>query len=497
MITRRETLTTAAALALATGPGCLGARAAMPTPRPPQPYADRTRSIAAGPNIIAADRMNRSQLMTALATVVPALQEFSDKPLTTLIKEKMATVDLGHLRYPPTAVEELIGDIGSLADQMLNQRRELMDLERLAYQTAADITNNNTQLGAERDLVSLSPKDSLTAQQTGYDNATKAVASGSDALANAFSAQAAGLRESVKAQIAQIDPATTAQQTKLTARKTYWDNLATITTDDDSDLSFSKRRARLVGVILDCIEELYQKAFSLQVGITQLLVRDPSSNNDPDFKRVKDQFADYNSPDVVERLVLWARAAGRFIERRAFERIITTAVIPLFQTGIWGNKLLPDTTDWDKDAPFDSAFTITENKHLPADGDPRIVGIGVQLGQQSMHGNDPAQMRIDETVRSAVTLQLPKTSINVTAPFNSEVVFTWNCQPLFTLDTVGIFDVDTEVFSHPVFRNLSPFGDWRIKLPQYVVSKARDDYKRSDYAKDAKLILRLSTALSA
>jgi hypothetical protein len=414
----------------------------------------------------------------------------------------MSNVDLSHLHYPPTAVEELTGDIGSLVDQMLGLRRELIELERIAYQTAADIDNNTKQLAADRALLGLTPQTALEAQRDGNDSAYLKASTAPDALAKAFAEQASGLRESAKAQIGQIQPTINAQSDKVGARDAYWNGLRLITTDDSSDLAFSKRRERLLSVFLDCIEELYQKAFSLQVGITKILANN-SAPNDPDFRRVRDQFPNYKSPDVIEKMVLWARAAGRFVERRSFERITTTAVIPLLQLGMWGNALINDASDWEKDAAFDANFTIERDKHLPSNGDPRIVGIGIQIGQNQMSDSSGSQLKINETVRSSVELTLPKTTTDITAPFDENLTFSWTCQPSFTMYSIGVFDVDAPALSHPSYRNLSPFGEWRIKLPRFVVSKGRPSsqqpgsaYLRKDYANDIKIILRLSTLIS-
>src|SRR5271155_2431930 len=290
MITRRETLTGAAALAIA-GSSPLPAQNLLPYV---PPTAGATQRVAVTSANVPPDSLpliqTRSQLLTSLAIVMPVLKDFADKPLVQLIKERMLTVDLGHLHYPPTAVEELVGDVSGLTDQLLSLRRELIGLETLAYQTAADITNNKQQNASDSALISLSSEASLAAQRDGYDNAVLKVGASADALAQAFAAQAAGLGGSTKAQIAQISPAIKAQNDKVNARNTYWDNLRTITTNSDSDLAYSQRRDRLVQIFLDCMEELYQKVFSLQVGITQILVKDNASELDPDFKKVNEQF---------------------------------------------------------------------------------------------------------------------------------------------------------------------------------------------------------------
>jgi len=276
-----------------------------------------------------------------------------------------------------------------------------------------------------------------------------------------------------------------------------------------SSSNFAERYLRMVAMLTEDLSDAYCKLFSASKGVQQVLnlsavtvamgspinVDIPLFNTNVQVSAWVDQIVpspggSQRKPDILDALVLWARAVMRELDTSGQYESEFTVAIPLCQP--WGKNNPPILSSTDISAAFVGAsatgklkFTLPNNS-LPVAAVPsniRVIGIGLTVEYspddaspvQYTPGFPAASSAQPAVVEKFETLKMARLNATVATPLQTLQGGGTYSRPQVFLPNVRIQggnggDLEPVLSYDPACRGLNPFGSWTISMDKNAIA---------------------------
>ncbi|MCK1586918.1 hypothetical protein [Bradyrhizobium sp. 169] len=347
--------------------------------------------------------------------------------------------------------------LSELLDRCLSIRKDIRDLEILAYRAEVDynLFKVTSDLDEKMDYLRLQV-DPKTAERTGFQDAVSAF-SDKATLEKGLSAAASGRAGSLDRDLADTNELKQLIADRWKAVRGYQEDYHARHTDDGNAHNFGQRACRLAKVFAVLIDEAFARAAALAKGIKIIYGFDVPDL--PTNTMLKD----------LDSFAMWSFRTIRSLARAAEQETDTEVIIPLVQPWFNGPPLVDPAAFNQEIAKAGGGEVATLPPFdIPDTGlfapNARLKGIGLSFGAKF---NPTAESGIDHDQTSdsfkrlMVTLTPPPQPGEETRP-----------API-VLGNVGLLDASQlAAVQGSSVQNLSPFGrSWTVTIHPFVVWK--------------------------
>jgi hypothetical protein len=422
----------------------------------------------------------------AISQRFPILIEL-EQSAESIIRSAFSSVDVTP-PWTPNDVYRLAEDVSERMSEILSLRQQLIDLEMQAFESTSFILVEEVRLQSEKDAFLRNVVETLLQKAIDSAGAEEAGYGAADPLAAGFRSQAAGRLESaLLARADWVNHGKKEADALLAAQIQRLDRMKAALLDPLSPMNFKARHAKLANVLRDAGAECLAKAACLKAGLKQHFFGFESTS----------EFPSISDDDLIEKLTIWIRSVGRYLESLFSNRYTVRFGISLTRPQSFGNPPLTRYTAGNIGGL--RGFQL-EEAHFNGLQDPLIRGIAVQYVSNSW------RTFVDEGYRRAIRintiLSIPEQQWAQPNPLAMGSI-SWRTGGNFRFDGTKVFDgEEPDIVFHPRFQNISPVGSWAIQiLPNAIASFAFPpgadptpdfDPKLDAWVSDIRLLLDLS-----
>jgi hypothetical protein len=383
----------------------------------------------------------------------PWLDAFTDSAVAQAIN--LIKPNLGN-PYEPLLLETMLKEASEALDRCLALRREAYELEIAAVKAAADYQLFLLLTGFDKELETnaLGIKR-LHAEQDGYQKSSSLYTE------KGFPEHDQTLSSSAQADLDAAEDRQTMLNGRWEVREKYEADYNSRHTAPGNAHNFKERMERTIALLADDLQEAYEKLLAVHTGGLTIYNKDFE-----DYVLKYHPFPKLDGEGALDDLVMWARAAIRFLDIEKQQEVSYDLVIPLTQ------KLQPsqdpilsyaalrksiDSPDPQKIISFELGDVFGNQERV------RLRGVGLAFG------SDPAGDAYGSTeflgyYRLRTIIHTPKQP-KVTEPGS------YYERPPVVLGNVSLHShaVPVAMSSGPECRNLDPRGKWTIALNRLAV----------------------------
>lgn len=417
-----------------------------------------------------------SQVKAALAQQYSVLEPFQ-QTVEEIIRSAFSAVDLTP-PWPPNNVFVLAEDVADRVNEILDLRQQLIDLEQKAFETASMVTLEGKRLSVEKAIAGRDIPAKILQQAKDAAAREKSNHTGTNA---GFKDQAEGRERIANTALIDWNSSGKSEINSLIAeRENVLSQVRATQLDPDSVMNFKKRHERLAGVLRDCAVEGFGKAACLKVGLEKHF----NWTSSAPFPKLIDD-------GIVEKLMIWTRSVGRYLESLGTDRYFIRFLIPMAKQPIYGPQLLADGFA-STNIALERTFVLND-QHFTGLDSPLLRGVGLVWAPP---GSDTyttqAQRR---AVRVAAKLAVPRQSWTAENPLATGQIG-WATGGTFRFDGMKMLDSEGEErLTHCRLMNISPVGSWTIQLLPNLTPSFSDGFDQANiraYVADLRLQLDLS-----
>jgi hypothetical protein len=371
-------------------------------------------------------------------------------------------------QYEPLLLDHNLDSLVKALERCFAYRKDIRELEVLAVKSELEYEQFKALLPVERRLDEIRHDSSLKSIERAFQQGAAQAFGEGTPLQAGFRALSDGKAGELGEDVTLTDEARSLALARWAILDKYQELYHVRHKEDGNAHNFGQRAERLLGLFEEDVAETLDRASAVRDGLR--IVYGYDAGPPPETLTMA-------SLDVF---ISWVRQAARRLDHLREGDVTFDIVVPLVQRwGMGGQQILSSEVFADalaeaRDANGPIRLQFSIGMALIPDGS-RIKGLGLA------YGNDFAQIKESGIDRNATADSFGRLVVEVETPEQRGVTGAKYRRPNLILGDVGLFggSGSSAFYRGPAVENISPIGDWTVRVHPWFVFKDGADYKAS------------------